>query len=140
MWFEIYQCVPQLFLPSSQPAAFQNPGLENIYLAPVVKSSLTTKNTSKAKTTKAASVKKSATPKSTSKKVATTTKKPKTTSKTANNQTNLNSDEPELTKLNSKYIYIAIIVLALYNLWEYRLSIQRFLMKPILKRELKNEI
>jgi hypothetical protein len=25
-------------------------------------------------------------------------------------------------------------------LWEYRLSIQRFLMKPILKRELKNEI
>jgi hypothetical protein len=55
-------------------------------------------------------------------------------------RTNLNSDEPELTKLNSKYIYIAIIILALYNLWEYRLSIQRFLMKPILKRELKNEI
>jgi hypothetical protein len=118
----------------------QTPGAENVYLAPVVKSSLTTKTTSKVKTTKATSVKKAAAVKSASKKAAPAAKKPKTTSKTTSNQTNLNSDEPELTKLNSKYIYIAIIVLALYNLWEYRLSIQRFLMKPILKRELKNEI
>lgn len=118
----------------------QTPGIENTYLAPVLKSSLTTKTTSKTKTTKTASTKKATSPKSTSKKSVTTTKKPKDTSKATAKTTNLNGDEPELTKLNSKYIYIAIVVLALYNLWEYRLSIQRFLMKPILKRELKNEI
>lgn len=118
----------------------QTPGAENIYLAPVLKSSLTTKTTNKAKATNAASTKKATSPKSTSKKSTTTAKKPKDTSETTAKTTNLNGDEPELTKLNSKYIYIAIVVLALYNLWEYRLSIQRFLMKPILKRELKNEI
>lgn len=116
----------------------QTPNLNNVYENTSPKTSLTTNKVSsnKPKTIKTIATKKPNTVKSSTKKIATTSaKKAKIpTTKTTKSSTNLNQNEPELTKLNSKYIYMAIVILSLYNLWEYRLSIKRFLMKPILKR------
>jgi hypothetical protein len=110
------------------------PGYDNV-LAPL--SPLTTKtSTKKTTTTKKASTKKTTTTKKASTSKASTAKKTKTLTGSSQSQ---NVKEDPVTKLNSKYIYIAIIILAIYNIWEYRLSIQRFLMRPILKRELKSE-
>lgn len=110
------------------------PGGANTFAAVLAK---TAKTSTKKASTKKASTKKKAAAKKSSTKKASTKKTNSKKSKAAGSGSTQNAKEDPTTKLNSKYIYIAIAVLAIYNLWEYRDSIKRFLLKPVARRKLK---
>lgn len=111
------------------------PGADNILTTPIpLVAKTATKTTTKKATTKKAPTKKATSTKKASSTKSATPKKAKTPTNSAQTQ---NPQEDPITKLNSKYIYVAIAVLGIYNIWEYRTSIKRFLLKPIIKRRFK---